>query len=1152
MPADSTHANCLDIALPGYALSDQLGVGGYGEVWRATAPGGLAKAVKFVFGHYSEKRATRELRALEKIKEVRHPFLLSLERIEVLEDRLVIITELADCSLKDRFDQCQTQGMPGIAREELLGYLRDAADALDFLSRVHSLQHLDVKPENLLLLAGHVKVADFGLVKDVANSQASLVGGLTPLYAAPEVFQGRPTPYSDQYSLAILYQEMLTGTPPFDGVTAAELTMQHLKDEPNLAPLPTADRYTLARALAKDVERRFASCSEFVAALTSGGSKWHSSEKAETPSATSVPAAAAKPRRHGPVTEVFDDDGAGSLNPSIVLQTPARRPVESTVLPPPSTGDRPFVASPALVIGLGGVGGNVLCDLRRQLIGSLGDYRRAPAVATLLLDCDAKAILAATRSDRPGALRPDETMSLTLRRPQDYRDRSQNLQQWLSRRWLYNIPKSLNTEGLRPLGRLALVDHLMQTLQRIRLAAARAASAESLATTAEATGNEYRGDALRIYVVAAASGGLGGGAALDLGYALRTVLEKLPLAEATTMGIFTHSLGADQRSSELSRVNAYSWLTELFHAMQPDFAYPGDPSGNLPPFPAGVTPYDHTYLVQLENGLDSTDFRAAARQVADYILLDTLTPAQVALDASRSSRPRESVPDVLRSFGVRPMASAPPKLVAEAACRVVQRVVKEWQGKKIARESLRDSTDPDGVQVEAPPSAAAKQIAVDLELDPTQLAAAARREIEVRLGAQLDQAYLRVLADAADEGETVTRRLALEAAGEFFAPPKASSSRQTTYLADQPLTQVMAAMAEEQSARLRQRLLSLLDEPTERLAGAEAALADLRELLRSIRRDASDCEADALRDIRLTADDLEAIDPQHADAAADPEAMEALFAYLRRRCDGAVAHAVGAIADSLIATLKVVSGELRETSRHLDVLARRAAAAVSEAAAERAHDVQHATAGRGTDQFVKSRLAELTTEVDRAAQEHSIGPVGGLAAALGDNPRVRATLLESLEEEAAAIVQRHLSEQRLVNVLEQGRQADAESAAGVASADPALLCYGGGVQRLAIVPESSQDAPHFDQLSNFLGGAGVVVGRHVEYVYCCEAQQIPAAAWALDAIDKRRDYAAFAKRVHTRSDIAWMPLHEVEAAPDVGPGLPVAAASAVPTATQAR
>ncbi len=148
--------------------------------------------------------------------------------------------------------------MRGIPRDELLSYLRDAADALDFMSETHALQHLDIKPENLLLLAGHVKVADFGLVKDVRQSQASLVGGLTPLYAAPEVFRGTPSRHSDQYSLAIVYQEMLTGTLPFCRRQRgrADAAASERRAGP-VGALSVTDRYAVSRALAKDPQHRY-------------------------------------------------------------------------------------------------------------------------------------------------------------------------------------------------------------------------------------------------------------------------------------------------------------------------------------------------------------------------------------------------------------------------------------------------------------------------------------------------------------------------------------------------------------------------------------------------------------------------------------------------------------------------------------------------------------------------------------------------------------------------------------------------------------------------------------------------------------------------------------------------------------------------------
>ena len=68
--------------IAGYKITRKLGTGGYGEVWAAEAPGGMEKAVKFVFGSHDSERGARELKSLNRIKGVSHPFLLSLERFE--------------------------------------------------------------------------------------------------------------------------------------------------------------------------------------------------------------------------------------------------------------------------------------------------------------------------------------------------------------------------------------------------------------------------------------------------------------------------------------------------------------------------------------------------------------------------------------------------------------------------------------------------------------------------------------------------------------------------------------------------------------------------------------------------------------------------------------------------------------------------------------------------------------------------------------------------------------------------------------------------------------------------------------------------------------------------------------------------------------
>jgi len=267
--------------IPGYRLLEPLGKGGFGEVWKCEAPGGLHKAIKFVSGGNKALvkdagAAGRELHSLQHIKTIRHPFLLSMDRVELVEGELVIVMELADRTLHDQLHKCRQQGLAGIPRQELLGYLHEAAEVLDLMNQQYGLQHLDIKPKNLFLVSRHVKVADFGLVNSLVELYGSQLHtvqlrALTPLYAAPESFRGGISPFSDQYSLAITYFELLLGAPPFTGKNLCQLALHHLQTAPNLDALPEPDRAPLARALAKDPQHRFPSCLALVEAL--GGSK---------------------------------------------------------------------------------------------------------------------------------------------------------------------------------------------------------------------------------------------------------------------------------------------------------------------------------------------------------------------------------------------------------------------------------------------------------------------------------------------------------------------------------------------------------------------------------------------------------------------------------------------------------------------------------------------------------------------------------------------------------------------------------------------------------------------------------------------------------------------------------------------------------------
>src|SRR5262249_40218788 len=151
--------------------------------------------------------------------------------------RVTLLADLVERSLADRLEQCRRQKLPGVPRSELLDLLLPVADVLDSLFREFRVQHLNLTPKTLLWDGHRLQVADLGLLQvteapeDRAPSRSVLRTYAS--YGAPEwAIKQQTTPTSDQYSLALVYAEMLTGVHPLGHLSRERATRNRQRWKP--------------------------------------------------------------------------------------------------------------------------------------------------------------------------------------------------------------------------------------------------------------------------------------------------------------------------------------------------------------------------------------------------------------------------------------------------------------------------------------------------------------------------------------------------------------------------------------------------------------------------------------------------------------------------------------------------------------------------------------------------------------------------------------------------------------------------------------------------------------------------------------------------------------------------------------------------------
>ncbi len=258
-----------------YRITGPLDAGAFGSVYKGVHIylSNREVAIKLMHHTHLGEEHEREsfLQEAQFLEMLKHPHILPIYDVGIDEGIPYIIAEFApNGSLRDLMKSYRPDLMP---QEETLTILSQVGQALDYVHQ-QNIVHRDLKPENILFDARRdALLADFGIAVFLETTKTKYVDVIgSPLYMAPEQFEGFASRRSDQYALACIGYEMLTGEPPFTGQHAVIIGMKHQMELPvpprhHNPTIPEHVESALLKALAKERTERYPDMTSFLAAL---------------------------------------------------------------------------------------------------------------------------------------------------------------------------------------------------------------------------------------------------------------------------------------------------------------------------------------------------------------------------------------------------------------------------------------------------------------------------------------------------------------------------------------------------------------------------------------------------------------------------------------------------------------------------------------------------------------------------------------------------------------------------------------------------------------------------------------------------------------------------------------------------------------------
>jgi serine/threonine protein kinase len=252
-----------------YTVLSIAGSGGMGVVYQALDQRlDRVVALKFLPAELSASQRDKErfLREARTASKLDHPNIGVIHGIEETENgfTFIVMAFYEGMSLAERIHR----GTLGV--HEAIGIVRQMALGLGE-AHAHGIVHRDVKPSNVMLTeSGLAKIVDFGLARPMSEETATHSGVTgTVRYMAPEMALDRAFDQRcDLWALGVVFAEILTGKTPFHAESITGMLYAILNEPPKgIETAPAALQPILYRALAKDPEKRYGSCKEFLADL---------------------------------------------------------------------------------------------------------------------------------------------------------------------------------------------------------------------------------------------------------------------------------------------------------------------------------------------------------------------------------------------------------------------------------------------------------------------------------------------------------------------------------------------------------------------------------------------------------------------------------------------------------------------------------------------------------------------------------------------------------------------------------------------------------------------------------------------------------------------------------------------------------------------